>query len=60
MSKYHSVQGNVFPVDPGVTDDCTKGFGISFLWYNSVSKSLWFCTEDDPGAATWVKVGQGE
>ncbi len=39
--------------DPGAMDDVTEDYPIGCSWVNSVTKKVWFCTDNTIGAATW-------
>ena len=40
-------------VNPGVTDDVTKGFQIGSSWYNMPGRKKWICEDTTEGAAIW-------
>ena len=43
-------------VDPTVTDDKSKGYGISTRWTNTTTKTIFICTKAAIGAAIWKRV----
>src|SRR5512134_1217542 len=45
--------------DPTVDDDETAGYIRGALWINATGDRIFWCTNPDEGAATWVQAGSG-
>lgn len=52
----YAFSGGYDTVDPTVTDDASKGWGIGRLWVNTATGSYFVCTSGALGAAVWRKV----
>ena len=46
--------------NPGVNDDITQGYKIGSRWCNISSVTLFTCTDNTAGAATWNSIAIGE
>src|SRR3989304_8326926 len=44
---------------PGTGDDITFGYKEGSFWYNTATNTLYYCTSNAKGAATWTSVAAG-
>lgn len=44
---------NTTTSNPGVNNDSSQGYILGSQWFNTVTKSMWFCYDNSVGAARW-------
>lgn len=47
-------------VAPTAGDDTADGYAVGSLWYDTVTKTLYWCSDATAGAAKWLSIGMVE